>query len=72
MLETDVFELGALHPGDRISERTPGGLRHCRGERLGDDDGPAVDVIGGVIKLRMEGDGQIRRNRPWRRRPDEH
>ena len=70
--ESDVFELLALHPGDRSTERLAhrGGDR--RRKRFGDDDGAAVHVVRRVVELGMKRDCEIRRNGPRRRRPDEH
>jgi len=72
MLKADVLELRAFHPRERRAERFPDGRTDPRRQRFGDDDGAAVHAVRRVIDLRMEGDRQIRRNRPGRRRPDQH
>ena len=72
MLEADVLELRALHPRERLAEGLPAGRRHLGRQRLGDDDRAAVDVVRGVVEVRMKRDRQIRRDRPRRRRPDEN
>ena len=41
------------------------------GERLGDHDQPALDVVEHRTRSRVERDGEVGRNGPGRRRPDE-
>ena len=60
----------SARPARRTAGRRPAAT--ARRERLGDDDRAAVDVVRGVVELRVERDRQVRRNRPRRRRPDEH
>src|SRR5678816_1714822 len=71
MTEADPLELLALHRRDLSLERTAHRFTDAFGESFGDDDRMTVDVVGGVIKIWMERDRQVRRNRPWRRRPDQ-
>ena len=66
--------LRACSPVIRASCRSngfPTAARHACGQPFRDDHGASVDVVGGVLELRMEGDRQVRRNRPGSRRPDE-
>ena len=72
MPETDAFKLVALHLRDRRSEIAPDCRAHSRREILRDDDRASVYVVGRVVELRMKRDPEIRRNRPGRRRPDQH
>ena len=46
--------------------------RDRRREVLGDDHRAAVDVVGAVLEVRVERDREVRRDRPGRRRPDQH
>ena len=71
VLEADVLELSALHAHHRRAQGAAGLLRDRRGERLGQDHDPAVDVVGAVIDLRVEGDGEVRRDGPRGRGPDQ-
>ena len=70
--EADVFQLLALHAGDDLREVATGRCRNSRSKRFSDDHRVTVDVIRGIVELRVERDGKVRRNRPWRRRPDQH
>ncbi len=72
MPEANPFELLALHRRDLAVERSAHGLTDAFRQSFGDDDGVAVHVIGRVVELGMERDRQVRRNRPWRGRPDQH
>ena len=72
VLEAQVLELRALHLRDWLAERPPGRLRYAWRQRFGEDHRASVDVIRGVIEVGMKCDRQVRRNRPRRRRPDEH
>ena len=71
MVEPDAFELRALHARDRPIEAPADNLTDHRRKRFGDDDGAPLDVVRRVVEFRMKCDRQIRRNGPWRRRPDE-
>ena len=71
MAEPRVLELDALHARDRGSELSPRRRCHRRRERLRHDHGAAADVVRGVVELGMERDGQVRRDRPRRGRPDQ-
>ena len=71
MAEPDLLELDPFHARNRRAERAPGHFGDLRGQRFGDDHGAAVHVVRGVVELGMEGDRQVRRDRPRRRRPDE-
>ena len=73
MPETDA--LRAASPFIRATGTpnvAPDGRRDLRREALRDDHRASVDVVRGVVELRMERDRQVRRNRPRRRRPDQH
>ena len=72
MPEADVLELPALHPGDDFVEASSSLLGDLRRQRLRHDDGAAVDLVGGVVELRVKRHREIRRNRPGCRRPDQH
>ena len=71
VLEPDAIEQRALQSRHRRAERALHGGGHAGGQRLGDDHHPPVDVVRGVVEVGMEGDGQVRGNRPRRGGPDE-
>src|SRR5215470_8893230 len=71
MAEADAFELPSFHLRDRLREIASDDRSNRRRELLGDDHRPAVDVERCVVELRMERDGEVGRNRPWGRGPDE-
>ena len=73
MLEADVFQLrrpsfarSARRTCARSTAATEGASASATMH------GAAADVVGGVVELRMKRDRQVRRNRPGRRRPDQH
>ena len=70
--EADPLHLLALEARERRGERDASGLGDFRRQRLRHDDHAAADLVRRVIEFRMEGDRQVRRNRPRRRRPDQH
>ena len=72
MPEPEPLERLAFHPRQRSVERTLDVLPDRSGQSFGDDHDAAVDVVGRVVELRMECDREVRRNRPRRRRPDQH
>ncbi len=71
MLETDVLQQLPFHARHRRPEPSARRLGDLGGERLGHDDGTAVDVIRRVVERRVKRDRQIRWNRPRCCRPDE-
>jgi hypothetical protein len=71
MPEAEPFEALTFHPRQRFVERTLDVLTNRSGQPFCDDDDDAIDVVGRVIKLRMECDCEVRRNGPRRRRPDQ-
>ena len=71
VLERQPIEHLALHHDDRIAERLAGGLAHRPGQVGGEDDHPPVELVGAVVEVGMEGDGQVGRDGPGRRRPDQ-
>ena len=71
MRESNAFELLALHARDWHTERTGNRLADRLRELLRNDHRAAVDVVRRVVELGMKRDRHVRRNSPWRRRPDE-
>jgi hypothetical protein len=71
MSEVESLEALAFHSHQRIAQRLPGRRADASRELLGDQDGRAVPCIGAVSQFRMKRDGEIRRNRPRRGRPDQ-
>ena len=69
--EPDAFELRALHARDGRVERAADGLRHRRRELFREQHGAAVHLVRRVVEVRMKRDGQVRRDRPRGRRPDQ-
>ena len=72
MAEHEPFHHRPVEHHQRVPERAADLARYRLGQVPGDDDHRAVDVVGAVLELGMERDRQVRRNRPRRRRPDEH
>jgi hypothetical protein len=71
MAEAQSLQLGALQLRNGTIERSLYLLRDRLGETLGHDQDVTFDVVGRVVEFRMEGNGQVRRDRPRRRGPDQ-
>ncbi len=71
VLERQPIEHLALHHDDRIAERLAGGLADRPGQLGGEDHDPSVEFVGAVVEVGMEGDRQVGRDGPGRRRPDQ-
>jgi hypothetical protein len=70
--ETHTLEHAALHAGDRPIEGAAHDLSHRRRQRFGDDDGAPLHVVRRVVELRVKRHGEVGRNRPRCRGPDEN
>jgi hypothetical protein len=68
----DALEERALERRNLGAEPSARDRRHHVGQLFGDDDDAVVVSVGRVVEVWMKRDRQIRRNRPRRRRPDEH
>ncbi len=71
MAEAELLEVGALHFRNGRSEGEPGRLGHSGRESFGHDDGAALEIVRGVVKLGVKGNREVGRNRPRRGRPDD-
>ena len=71
MAEVDVLERRALHHRDRVAKPTLRRPGHGVGQLPRNDDCPPIHFVGPIVEIGMEGDRQIRRDRPGGRRPDE-
>ena len=60
-----------LEGGERGPEGAAGLLGHALGQVRGDDHGGAAHVVQPVLEIRVERDGQVRRDGPGRCRPDQ-
>ena len=71
VLEADVLQLGPLHSRDRTAEAPSDGLRDRLRQRFRHDDGAPLYLVRAVVHFRVEGDREVRGDRPGSRRPDQ-
>jgi hypothetical protein len=69
--ELDALDGASFECRKLTAERPARGFRHAARERGGHDDGAILVFERAVLEVRMKRDGQIRRNRPGCRRPDQ-
>ena len=71
MLESQPFEFTPFEHAQPRGQRVSDLGADLRRQRLGNDDGHAIGLVDAVVEIRMECHGQVRRDRPGRRRPDQ-
>ena len=69
--EPQPLEIAAREARDGVTERPLHLRRHALGQPRRHDHGPPVDLVRPVLEVGVERDGEVRRDRPRRRRPDQ-